>query len=91
MAFANIKQAIEFKKHFASWFSVTIDSIRKDKRKRKIENTIKALAKEEERTVLFLRYIKLLSWNQIMDVTGIRPLYKIFRVHGKALKHVIVD
>ena len=61
------------------------------KRKKQIEDTIKALAKEEERTVLFLRYIKLLSWNQIMDVTGIRPLYKIFRVHGKALKHVIVD
>ena len=32
-AFANIKQAIEFKKHFASWFSVTIDSIRKEKEK----------------------------------------------------------
>jgi len=37
-AFENIKQAIEFKKHFASWFSVTIDSIRKDKRKRRTHN-----------------------------------------------------
>ena len=42
-AFANIKQAIEFKKHFASWFSVTIDSIRKDKRKRKIHNISRLL------------------------------------------------
>lgn len=37
-ALANVKQAIEFKKHFASWFSVTIDSIRKDKRKRRVHN-----------------------------------------------------
>ena len=44
-AFKNIKQAIEFKKHFASWFSVTIDSIRKDKRKRKIHN-ISVMLKE---------------------------------------------
>lgn len=37
-AFENIKQAIVFKKHFASWFRVTIESVRKDKRKRKICN-----------------------------------------------------
>lgn len=37
-AFRNIQQAIVFKKHFASWFSVTIESIRKDKRKRKSYN-----------------------------------------------------
>lgn len=30
-----IKQAITFKKHFTSWFRVTIESVRKDKRKRK--------------------------------------------------------
>lgn len=37
-AFENIKQAIIFKKHFASWFRVTIESVRKDKRKRRICN-----------------------------------------------------
>lgn len=37
-AFQNIRQAIGFKRHFASWFSVTIDSIRKDKRRRKLWN-----------------------------------------------------
>lgn len=37
-AFQNIKQAIGFKKHFASWFNVTIESIRKDKRKRRLCN-----------------------------------------------------
>lgn len=37
-AFKNIKQAIGFKKHFASWFNVTIESIRKDKRKRRLCN-----------------------------------------------------
>lgn len=35
-AFENIKQAIVFKKHFASWFRVTIESVRKDKRKRRL-------------------------------------------------------
>lgn len=37
-AFQNIQQAIGFKKHFTSWFNVTIDSIRKDKRKRRLCN-----------------------------------------------------
>ena len=31
-ALDNIKQAIVFKRHFASWFKVTIESVRKDKR-----------------------------------------------------------
>lgn len=35
LALQNIKQAIIFKKNFASWFGITIDSIKKDKRKRK--------------------------------------------------------
>lgn len=61
------------------------------KKKQEIEEAIKTVEKEEERTILFLRYIRLLSWNQVMDVTGIRPLYKIFRLHGRALKHVIID
>lgn len=37
-AFVNIKEAIVFKKNFASWFGVTIDSIKKDKRQRKKHN-----------------------------------------------------
>lgn len=37
-AFKNVQRAIVFKKHFASWFGVTIESIRKDKRKRKTYN-----------------------------------------------------
>ena len=61
------------------------------KKKKQIEETIKKVEKEEERTILFLRYIKVLSWNQVMEVTGISPLYKIFRVHGKALNNVIID
>lgn len=35
-ALDNIKQAIVFKRHFASWFKVTIESVRKDKRKRRL-------------------------------------------------------
>lgn len=42
-ALKNIKQAISFKKNFASWFGVTIESIRKDKRKRKRHNVNKML------------------------------------------------
>lgn len=37
-AFESIKQAIVFKKHFSSWFRVTIESIRKDKRSRRTCN-----------------------------------------------------
>ena len=42
-ALKNIRQAIDFKKNFASWFGVTIESIRKDKRKRKKHNINKML------------------------------------------------
>lgn len=42
-ALENIRRAISFKKHFASWFGVTIESIRKDKRKRKKHNINKML------------------------------------------------
>lgn len=44
-AFQNIAQAITFKKHFASWFGVTIESIKKDKRWRR-KNNIKAMLQE---------------------------------------------
>lgn len=42
-ALKNIRRAISFKKNFASWFGVTIESIRKDKRKRKWHNINKML------------------------------------------------
>lgn len=63
-AFQNIKQAIGFKKHFASWFNVTIDSIRKDKRKRKLCN-ISDLLEE------FLN-----NWKEILNRSGVN-LYTI--------------
>ena len=44
-AFRNITQAIIFKKHFASWFGVTIESIKKDKRQRR-KNNIKVMLQE---------------------------------------------
>lgn len=37
-AFENVKRAITFKKNFASWFAITIESIKKDKRQRKKHN-----------------------------------------------------
>lgn len=40
---SNIRNAIENKKSFASWFAITIDSVRKDKRKRKKVNISDAL------------------------------------------------
>ncbi len=42
-AFKNIQQAITFKKNFASWFGVTIESIKKDKRQRKRHNIAEML------------------------------------------------
>lgn len=44
-AMNNILQAIVFKKNFASWFGITIDSIRKDKRFRKKHNIKDMLSK----------------------------------------------
>lgn len=44
-ALNNIRQAIVFKKNFASWFGITIDSIRKDKRFRKKHNVKNMLGK----------------------------------------------
>ncbi|WP_289302194.1 sensor histidine kinase [Sporofaciens musculi] len=44
-AFENIQRAIVFKKNFAFWFGVTIDSIKKDKRKRKVHNLRNMLTK----------------------------------------------
>lgn len=58
-AFESIKQAISFKKHFASWFRVTIESIKKDKRKRQVCN-IKKLLEE---------YID--TWKSILEKDGI--------------------
>lgn len=37
-ALGNIQRAIAFKKNFASWFNITIEAIRKDKRMRKKHN-----------------------------------------------------
>ncbi len=59
-AFRNIRQAIGFKKHFASWFSVTIDSIRKDKRKRKVCDISSMLDD-------FLK-----NWNAILERNGVK-------------------
>lgn len=54
-AFQNIQQAIVFKKNFASWFGVTIESIKKDKRRRKKHNLKRMLDS-------FLK-----TWNKILD------------------------
>ncbi len=62
-AFRNIQQAIVFKKHFASWFGVTIESIRKDKRKRKWCN-IKEILKEFMET-----------WREILDRNDVQLLF----------------
>lgn len=60
-AFQNIRQAIGFKRHFASWFSVTIDSIRKDKRRRKLWNISSMLAEflENWKAILTRNDVKL--------------------------------
>lgn len=62
-AFRNIQQAIVFKKHFASWFGVTIESVRKDKRKRKWCN-IKEILKDFMET-----------WQEILERNNVRLLF----------------
>ncbi len=62
-AFRNIQQAIVFKKHFASWFGVTIESIRKDKRRRKCCN-MKVLLED------FLG-----TWKEILGRSGVRLIF----------------
>lgn len=54
-ALHNIRQAITFKKNFASWFVVTIESIKKDKRMRKKYNIATMLDE----------YIK--TWKHILE------------------------
>lgn len=63
-AFENIMQAITSKKHFASWFGVTIESIRKDKRKRKMNNISDMLR----------QYMNI--WRTIFDRKQITLLYQ---------------
>ena len=58
-AFENIKDAIVLKKHFASWFRVTIESVRKDKRKRKLCNIKEILGD----------YIN--TWRAILERSGV--------------------
>ena len=81
-AFQNIQQAIGFKKHFASWFNVTIDSIRKDKRKRKLSN-ISLMLKEF-----------LLNWKAILKRNGVNLIFScdediIFRCFAFDIENII--
>lgn len=59
-ALNNIRQAIMFKKNFSSWFGVTLESIRKDKRLRKKHNIKEMLGK-------FLE-----TWSDILDKNDVR-------------------
>ena len=81
-AFQNIQQAIGFKKHFASWFNVTIDSIRKDKRKRKLSN------------ISFMLKEFLLNWQAILERNGVKLIFScdediLFRCFAFDIENII--
>ncbi len=81
-AFRNIQQAIVFKKHFASWFGVTIESVRKDKRKRKWCN-IKEILRDFMET-----------WRDILERNNVRLLFScdediLFRCFAFDIENVI--
>lgn len=81
-AFQNIQQAIGFKKHFASWFNVTIDSIRKDKRKRNLSN------------ISFMLKEFLLNWQAILERNGVKLIFScdediIFRCFAFDIENII--
>ena len=81
-AFENIRQAIVFKKHFASWFRVTIESVRKDKRERKLLN-IKEMLQD---------YVS--TWEKILNRNGVNLSVKcdediLFRCFPFDIENVI--
>ncbi len=63
-ALQNILRAIRVKKNFASWFGITIESIKKDKRKRRKHNI---------RTMLE-QYMN--TWNDILNKSGTDLIYE---------------
>lgn len=63
-ALQNILRAIRVKKNFASWFGITIESIKKDKRKRRKHNI---------RTMLE-QYMN--TWYDILDKSGTDLIYE---------------
>lgn len=63
-ALENILRAIRVKKNFASWFGITIESIKKDKRKRKRHN-VQAMLEQ---------YMNI--WSDILNKSGTALIYK---------------
>lgn len=63
-ALDNILRAIRVKKNFASWFGITIESIKKDKRKRKRHNL----------RVMLEEYMN--TWRDILDKNGTTLIYE---------------
>ncbi len=62
-ALQNILSAIRVKKNFASWFGITIESIKKDKRKRKRHNI----------RIMLEQYMN--TWGDILDKSGTVLIY----------------
>lgn len=63
-ALQNILRAIRVKKNFASWFGITIESIRKDKRKRRKHNI----------QTMLEQYMN--TWNDILYKSGTDLIYE---------------
>ena len=63
-ALENILRAIRVKKNFASWFGITIESIKKDKRKRKTHN-VQAMLEQ---------YMNI--WSDILNKSGTALIYE---------------
>lgn len=63
-ALSNIRQAITFKKNFSSWFGVTLESIRKDKRLRKKHNIKEMMG----------RFLE--TWADILDKNDVRLYFE---------------
>lgn len=81
-AFRNIQKAIVFKKHFVSWFGVTIESIRKDKRRRKCCNIKELLNAFME------------TWKEILERNDVRLVFScdediLFRCFAFDIENVI--
>lgn len=55
-----------------------------------IKSSIDSLEDEDEKNILFFRYIKRLSWWDVADKTGFSER-QVYRIHGEALKHLKIS
>ena len=65
------------------------DKIRLDKVKMDVIDAIMLVNREEDRKVLYMRYVELMDWKTIIPELGYSESY-IYRIHRNAIKHFVI-